>query len=259
MRKIYFPVFIITYLFLHPAVFAQQSFSLNAGTSFLYAKDLIVSEAVYSGPMFQIETSYAFQWGKSNNSVDFEFQHGRVESELGNNWKVLAPKLAYSHNYLLHRGNAFAHRLGGSLEVDGFWANSELRTGSTIREGRTSGYLNNSLLLEYLAGYSIGKNSVVSTELSLPLLSYLVRPGYSTLDPDGVLGDKATFWNVLGAGQFESFVSQKAFSLNFRFEESVTERIAYNINYNYNFYQTNTEKAYAGINQQINFGMTWKW
>lgn len=252
-KKTFFFILFVIYSSL-PA-YSQQILSMKIGTAYEYSKDQVISESIFEG--YETLLVSAFQIDHLN-SVHFSFQFGELYSRNNHRWKTFSPSLSYERVLKEHHSPNFEHTFSLGLHLDGKWIDPSFKLLSSYMDGRKSGYFNSNIAISYSPELRIRKKNFLQLNLKVPILSYVLRPGYSILDPDETIGNDATFWNVAKSGRLESLFSQPSFSSSFGIKGEVSSKIGYELLYSYNFLKIESQKEFSGLNKHLTIGVIWK-
>lgn len=249
-----FPVLLIL-LIVSECCFAQKTSQVSMGATFFYSRDQIISESIYSGRT----TSFFFQeYFNDTKALKINYLYGDLYSKKNNKWRVFSP----SFSFILLSQKIFlkniSNQFGISVNSEGLWIESSFNSDGSKRNGRKSGFLLFYPSLEYQAKTTLFYDIDALFSLSVPLLFYTLRPGYSTLDPDRTLGVGSSAFNVAGSGEFQSLLEQPKFLTSFSVFKSISNNLQLVLSYDYHLQKIDFPKEYSSVDQSIKIGVRWK-
>lgn|GEM_PF-4057164 len=237
------------------SVLAQKNSQFYAGAAYFYSKDEIISSSIFEGKTTKLSVDYSFSPQKK---ISFIYLYGDLYSVTGQKWQVLSPKLSFDSFLFELKTKRTVQEFGFSLSLDGMWTTSKFSAGGVLRNGRKSGYLNSFISFEYRSKITLSQKNVLEPTVGLPIFYYTVRPGYSTLDPDRIIGDEATALDIAKSGEFRTLLNQPSFQTGVTLYHIVSEKIQLAIVYDYHFLTIDFPRKYSSINQTLQMGIKWK-
>lgn len=251
-KKILFPI-IILFLIVESAS-AQRRISLGFASTYEYAKDEIISESIFEG--FNVSVNSLIEFNRTSQ-LALSLTHGLQISQNEGTWKSLKPQISYQKLLFTKFYTKHTQNVGLSTHISGKWIDTEFNQSKLSFDGRNSGYLHSFLALNYQTDIQLGGKKNIRYNAGFPLISYIIRPGYSVLDPDKTIGGKTDLWNIIKSGNSRTFLDRPTFYHTFSISDQISPVLGIRFTYSYEYLSFGTVKRFNGIEQIVKLEFTW--
>jgi len=186
MKRIFFIILLniifFNYAFAETFKLKKHHIGISSGLSFYKVKDEIASPMAYNGSGIPIQLSYRYRGIKNRHNICLSYTKSK-----------LSPSTSFSygqHNiehyhinlkYGYHRFFTSLLKNKVKLFLGGIWnTNASLRKHLYDRnQSEPFGDVVSSLDLSFLSEFKMGEKNRIIDEISIPIIAFVLRPGYS--------------------------------------------------------------------------------
>ena len=222
--------------------------------------DNAVSPMLYSGNGTAFGSGLLIERGVSSDRVSLTYQHARISRELDNDSRadLYRAQAEWIRTYRLNQANQKIGLFAGGQVLSGMtalnheqWTNNGFSYCFNLSLGPAF-----TIDIPYLGSK---KNLRMKWDLSLPLMAYVVRPGISSLLPEGAIhrGDLGVWGYVLG-GRLTSLHEYLNLRSRLCMEIMITPRIGMQLDYRWVYQQYNVNNDYQSANHLLSAGISYR-
>lgn len=255
----------LIYLFLCLAgtiesAFTQSSKKHEIGFSFAYAyhenRDLLVSPLIYAGGEAPLRLSYHYKGTKNRHHLRISYSSGSLQSSVGN----VTDDIRGGLQYVYHRHVATLPNNNIRIFSGFIWDNTisarEYKF-QNLAGSETSGEFLSSLNLSLLSEYEINQKTHLGLQIFIPVLAYLLRPGFALGPPDGFNGDIGdnNITSIFTAGDVATVNNYLHMRTIVSYEKNVSSQVDLRLEYQFIFYQIKKPRKISTVSNSLAFGI----
>ena len=242
-----------------PRVFGKHHFGIYPGISIEYNRDKQASLLRYSGRDFPYRIFYSYMGIKNQHNLDLIYKRFSPKSSAGNKADFVKVDLRYS--YLRFNSSIFSDKVNIFIGVVWTYSFSArvYNFYSFYNEGQF-GVAFSSLSPAFLGEQKLSDSKRLYYKISSPLLTYIIRSGYSYPTPDKLMDrnlSDVTFIDVLKSGNFVTLNQFRGLTAFVKYQEVVSKHLTLNVGYEFDYYHYSYGFSTTSANHQIFFSLSW--
>ena len=242
-----------------PRIFSKHHFGVYPGVSFEYNRDEKASPLQYNDRDFPFRLFYSYMGIKNHHHLDLIYKRFRPASSAGNKADFVKGELRYS--YLRFNCTIFSDKV--NIFIGAVWTNSiTVRTYNfySFYDEGPFGEVFSSFSPAFLGEQKLSDSKRLYYKISAPLLTYIIRSGYSYPTPDKLMDrnlSNVTFMNVLKSGNFVTVNQFRGLNVHVKYQEVVSTHLTLNAGYEFDYYHYSYGFSTTSANHQIFFSLSW--
>jgi len=242
-----------------PRVFSKHNIGIYLGVSSEHSRDKKASPLRYSGDDFPLRIFYYYQGNKNHHHLDLVYKRFNPSSSAGNKADFIEGELRYS--YLRFIRAMFSDKLNIFIGV--VWTNSLSERSYNFYYSYMEGpYAEafSSFSPAFFVEQKLSDSKRLYYKISVPLLTYIIRSGYSYVLPDKLMDrdpSNLTFMDVLKSGNFVTMNQFKGLKVLIRYQEVISKHLTLNVGYEFSYYNYSYGLPITSVNNQILLTLSW--
>ncbi len=207
----------------------QNYINLQIGYLHRGNRDYLVSPLKYTGSSATFLTSYSYTGTLHQHNAGISYQNTSLHSITQNIKNELGGNLFYNYHHYINSPFSKTNFFSGiSFDNVGI-----IRTSTYFISPENSSSIGETVTFEFVSSlcfaekfeYLIDNKQTLSLSLTLPFLSYIIRPEYNVW----VNADSET--DLLKTGKFQTLKTYQAFSILAKYQTTISEFIGINVEY----------------------------